>query len=66
MYQQTFIVGLSDESGVKYKKVNHLMMPFVIRQRKGEEPKDSDFVFKNEAGQLCRFIENPMRPFSVK
>lgn len=60
MYQQTFIGGLSDESGIKYKKVNHLMMPFVIRQGRGEEPKDSDFVFKNETGQLCRFLENPL------
>lgn len=65
MYQQTFIGGLSDEPGIKYKKVNHLMMPFVIRQRRGEEPKDSDFVFKNETGQLCRFIENPLFPFSI-
>ena len=60
MYKQMFIGGFSDDSGFTYKKVNHLMMPFIIRKEKGEEPVDSDYVFKNESGQLCRFLKNPL------
>ena len=61
MYQQSFIAGLSDDgANVKFKKVSHLMLPFVIRNKRGEQPKESDFVFKNETGNLCRFLENPL------
>lgn len=60
MYRQIFLDGLSDNKGFTFKKVNHLMLPFVIRQIRGEEPTESDYVFKNESGYLCRFLKNPL------
>lgn len=60
MYEQMFIEEISDDSRIKFKKVNHLMMPFVIRKINGEEPTESDYVFINESGNLCRFLENPL------
>ena len=61
MYKQTFTKGFSDSVGIKFKKVNHLMMPFVIRKFKEQSPSEDDFVFVNEAGNLCKFLENPLK-----
>lgn len=57
MYKKDFL--LSSSSADCFKKVNHLMMPFVIRKELGLYPEPEDYVFFNE-GHLCKFLENPL------
>lgn len=60
IYKQVFIEKFSDDSGFKFKKVSHLMLPFVIRKIKEEEPRESDYLFINKEGNLSRFAKNPL------
>lgn len=57
MYKKDFV--LSTDSTDVFKKVNHLMMPFVLRKELNEECIAEDYVFFNE-GNLCKFLENPL------
>jgi hypothetical protein len=57
MYKKDFL--LSSSSTDVFKKVNHLMMPFVIRKELGIYPEPEDYVFFNE-GHLCKFLNNPL------
>lgn len=49
-----------DEVGTReYKKVNHLIYPFVARMENKEEPEVNDYYFMHE-GILAKLCENPL------
>ena len=60
-YKEFFWSNEPTEIGTKeYKKVNHLIYPFVARLENKEEPQDTDYYFMHE-GMLAKLCVNPLQ-----